>query len=65
MRTARGLAFRGDPRSVVRDDTAPYYGAVIEERTLVPVEGAHLSTTTLEEWLPLNPAPTAQRAAAR
>ena len=51
----RALTFRGDARTVVRDDTAPYYGAVIEERTLIPVEGAHIFETTLERWLPLNP----------
>ncbi|MFJ2544163.1 SDR family oxidoreductase [Microbacterium sp. NPDC087589] len=51
----RALAFRGDPRTVVRDDSAPYYGAVIEERTLIPVEGAQIFKTTLEEWLPRNP----------
>ncbi|WP_372968762.1 SDR family oxidoreductase [Microbacterium sp.] len=51
----RGLAFRKDPRHVVRDDSAPYYGAQIEERTLVPVEGAQIFETRLEDWLPLNP----------
>jgi len=51
----RALAFRGDSRTVVRDDSAPYYGAQIEERTLIPVEGAQIFATTLEEWLPLNP----------
>jgi hypothetical protein len=45
--------FRKDPRTVVRDDTAPYYGAVIEERTLLPLDGAQLAETRLEEWLPL------------
>ncbi|MBB4140851.1 SDR family oxidoreductase [Microbacterium invictum] len=51
----RGLAFRGDPRTVVRDDLAPYYGAVVAERTLVPVAGARIFTTRLEDWLPVNP----------
>lgn len=51
----RTLAFREDPRTVVRDDTAPYYGAVIEQRTLLPVEGAQVFATRLEEWLPVNP----------
>lgn len=51
----RALAFRGDPRTVVRDDSAPYYGAQIEERTLIPLDGARIFTTTLEEWLPVNP----------
>lgn len=51
----RGLEFRKDPRSVVRDDSAPYYGARIEERTLVPLDGAQIFETRLSEWLPLNP----------
>ena len=51
----RGLTFRKDARTVVRDDTAPYYGAIIEERTLLPVDGAHIAATRLDEWLPLNP----------
>jgi len=51
----RGLTFRGDPRTVVRDDTAPYYGARVDERTLVPVGGAQLFETRLDEWLPANP----------
>ena len=51
----RGLTFRNDPRPVVRDDTAPYYGAVIDETTLIPLDGARIFATTLEEWLPANP----------
>lgn len=51
----RGLTFRGDPRTVVRDDDAPYYGAKIAERTLIPIDGAQIFETRLEEWLPLNP----------
>ncbi|NYE21474.1 SDR family oxidoreductase [Microbacterium immunditiarum] len=51
----RGLAFRGDSRTVVRDDAAPYYGATVDERTLVPVGGAQLFETSLDEWLPANP----------
>lgn len=51
----RTLAFRQDPRTVVRDDSAPYYGARIQERTLIPLEGAHVFETTLEQWLPANP----------
>ncbi|MFH8251565.1 SDR family oxidoreductase [Microbacterium sp. B2969] len=51
----RALTFRGDSRTVVRDDSAPYYGARIEERTLLPVDGAWIFDTSLEEWLPANP----------
>ncbi|UJP08713.1 SDR family oxidoreductase [Microbacterium sp. KUDC0406] len=51
----RALSFRGDSRTVVRDDSAAYYGAQIEERTLIPLDGAQIFGTTLAEWLPLNP----------
>lgn len=51
----RGLAFRGDPREVVTDPEAPYFGARIDERTLMPVDGVQVFGTTLEEWLPANP----------
>ncbi|WP_309129768.1 SDR family oxidoreductase [Microbacterium sp.] len=51
----RALTFRKDPRTVVRDDDATYYGAHIEEHTLIPVDGAHIFETTLEDWLPANP----------
>src|SRR4029450_10562379 len=30
----RGLGFRGDPRAVVADPQARYYGALLEERSL-------------------------------
>lgn len=55
----RVLSFRGDPRTVVQDDAATYYGAHVGEWTLVPVKGAQLFPTTLEQWLPANPAPKA------
>ena len=51
----RALAFRGDARQVVSDPEATYFGARMEERTLVPVEGAQIFSTTLDEWLPANP----------
>lgn len=51
----RGLAFRGDSRTVVQDPDAQYYGAHIDERTLIPVDGAVIFETTFEEWLPANP----------
>lgn len=51
----RGLAFRQDRRTVVQDAEAQYYGAHIDERTLIPVDGAQIFETTLEEWLPANP----------
>jgi hypothetical protein len=32
----QGLRVRGDPRAVVADPNAPYYGARLGERTLLP-----------------------------
>lgn len=51
----RGLAFRGDTREIVTDPEAPYFGARMEERTLMPVDGVQVFETTLDEWLPANP----------
>ena len=46
----RVLEERGDARGVVADRHARYYGASIEERTLVPAQGARLAQTTFDEW---------------
>jgi uncharacterized protein YbjT (DUF2867 family) len=45
------LTAHSDPREVVSDPAAQYWGVDIEERTLVPDEGARLSTTRFEDWL--------------
>jgi hypothetical protein len=50
----------GDPREVTTDPEARYFGARLEEQTLVPGEGAVLAPTRYEEWLPLNPPPPAK-----
>jgi len=46
-----GLSLRGDPREVVVDANAPYFGAILAERTLVPDADATVFSTTFEEWL--------------
>lgn len=51
------LQFDHDPRSVVTDSSAPYYGVQVSERTLVPDPGAGLGRTTLDWWLAHVPAP--------
>src|SRR4051812_40017016 len=38
----KGLAAKGDPREVVADEQARYYGAQVSERTLVPGADARL-----------------------
>jgi uncharacterized protein YbjT (DUF2867 family) len=47
----RGLGARGDPRQVVADPHARYFGAELGEYSLVPGEGARLGETRFEEWL--------------
>ncbi|MDX3105060.1 SDR family oxidoreductase [Nonomuraea angiospora] len=44
------LAAWGDPRTVVADPQARYYGSVPGERTLVPGEGAILGTVHYRDW---------------
>jgi uncharacterized protein YbjT (DUF2867 family) len=47
----RGLSARHDPRRVIADPHAPYFGAELGERTLVPGDDAQLGATRLEDWL--------------
>jgi uncharacterized protein YbjT (DUF2867 family) len=47
----RGLAARKDPREVVADPHARYYGVELSERTLVPDADARLGETHFETWL--------------
>lgn len=56
----RGLAAWNDPREVVTDPQARYYGIAVSERTLVPDNDAQLAETLFETWLTQ---PAAKRAA--
>jgi hypothetical protein len=47
----KGLSFRGDPREVVADPEARYYGALLEERTLLPGADALTLDPRFEDWL--------------
>jgi uncharacterized protein YbjT (DUF2867 family) len=47
----RYLAAREDPRSVVADPHARYYGAELGERTLVADNSAAIGKTRFEDWL--------------
>jgi uncharacterized protein YbjT (DUF2867 family) len=48
---ARYLKAVGDPREVVRDPAAGYWGGRVEERSLVPLGEARLGRIGLDEWL--------------
>lgn len=46
-----GLAAKGDPREVVTDPAAPYFGAVIDDRSIVPAGPVTVFETTFADWL--------------
>jgi len=46
-----GLAFAGDPRTVVTDPESAYFGQKLGERMLLPGTGAVIFDTRFEEWL--------------
>jgi uncharacterized protein YbjT (DUF2867 family) len=48
---ARYLKAMGDPRQVVSDPAALYFGGRVEERSLVPLGEARLGRIGLDEWL--------------
>lgn len=65
------LGARNDPREVVADPRARYFGAVLRELTLVPGDDARLGETRFDDWLsrpasqipPTKPQPAAVAAA--
>ena len=48
---ARYLKAVGDPRQVVGDPEARYWGGQVEERSLVPIGEAHFGRIGFDEWL--------------
>ena len=61
----RDLAARKDPRQVISDPQARYYGIAVSERTLIPGADARLGETRFEAWLSqaaAKPAPHLQHA---
>ena len=54
----QGLKARNDQRTVVADSAAGYFGVEVDERTLVPGEGARLGETRFEVWLSQSASPT-------
>lgn len=47
----KSLASIGDSRTVVADPEAPFFGAHLDERALVPHGEAELGQITLDEWM--------------
>lgn len=48
---ARYLKATNDPRQVVNDPEARYFGARLDDRTLVPGDSPHLGTIRFDDWL--------------
>jgi uncharacterized protein YbjT (DUF2867 family) len=47
----RGLGARHDPREVISDPSARYFGALLGEQTLLPDDDASIAETRFEDWL--------------
>jgi uncharacterized protein YbjT (DUF2867 family) len=47
----QGLHAHNDPRTVIADPGAGYFGVEVDERTLVPGKDARLGETHFEAWL--------------
>jgi uncharacterized protein YbjT (DUF2867 family) len=46
-----GLRAKQDPREVIADPSARYFGAILGERTLMPGDGARLGDVRFRDWL--------------
>jgi uncharacterized protein YbjT (DUF2867 family) len=61
---SRGLSASNDPREVIADPHAQYFGTELSERSLVPDEGALIGETRFEDWLRQSASQTTAVAAA-
>jgi uncharacterized protein YbjT (DUF2867 family) len=50
----RWLKANNDPRSLVTDPDAPYFGAKIDNQTLVPLGDARLGAIRFDDWLKIS-----------
>jgi uncharacterized protein YbjT (DUF2867 family) len=59
----KGLDARSDKREIVTDPDAPFFGAVLTERSLLPGKDASLSKRRFEDWLTGQAGPVAEQRA--
>jgi len=52
-----GLSARKDPREVITDQRARYFGTELSERSLAPDDSAQLGETRFEDWLSRSTSP--------
>ncbi|WP_326757689.1 SDR family oxidoreductase [Streptomyces phaeochromogenes] len=50
-----GLEAKNDPRTVVADSKAPYFGAQLQETTLLPAADARVGETRFADWFAQQP----------
>lgn len=55
----RFVSAKDDPRQVVTDMHAPYYGIQVDERALIPGDNARIGTTRFADWLSRSAKPVA------
>jgi len=60
----RGLSARKDPREVIADPHARYFGTELSENSLVPGNDAILGETRFEDWLRQSASPQTKASAA-
>lgn len=53
------LAARNDPKEVITDPAARYFGITLDDRSLTPDAGARIGKITFDEWLRRQPAAAA------
>ncbi|MET9089921.1 hypothetical protein ABZX77_50110, partial [Streptomyces sp. NPDC004237] len=46
-----GLSAQGDPRKIVTDPAATYWGAELQDDTLLPGPDAHIAEVRFADWL--------------
>lgn len=51
----RYFASVGEPKNVLADDAAGYFGVIIDDRSLTPDEGARISDKRFGDWLDAQP----------
>ena len=62
----RALGARNDPRDVIADPHARYFGTELNERSLVPGDEAELGEIRFDDWLgPATAGPRIERVAAQ
>lgn len=58
----RSLSVRNDPREVIADPQARYFGAQLSERSIVPDDDAQLGATRFDDWLNSQPTTASKKA---